>query len=227
MRVLLVDSDPVSAAHLGDYLELVGSCVDYAANASLAGRLADSLEFDAIVLVSRMPTLDGAEACRNLCETLRRAPALFVIGEEASVTATVAAFDAGADCYLARPVNLSELHARLKVLLRSRRKLRGSSRLEWADLELDTRTTKAWRQGVALALSPVESMLLHMLMEAAPRVLTYAELETRLWGADRGRQAGAANLRTHVHNLRRKVDRPFPVKLIRTRHHFGYHLVAP
>ena len=224
MHILIVESDSLPATQLGDYFEQRGHSTDYAAHETLAMRLADAHDFDAIILSDRK-RLDALALCRRLRKSTRRQSTILVVGELPSVEHTIAAFDAGSDDYLARPVAFAELHARLNALIR-RRRTRHDSRLAIGDLELDAKGVDAWRGGRRLELSPTEFKLLRILVEAAPETVTYNELEICLWGRNRGHLLGT-NVRSQVYNLRRIVDQPFDYPLIQTRRQLGYRIVVP
>ena len=92
------------------------------------------------------------------------------------------------------------------------------------DLELDLDTLEASRGGVAIHLYPACRKLLQALMQASPAAVTRDQLERALWGDD---PPDHDMLRSHVYELRRAVDGPFPAKLIRTLARVGYRLAPP
>lgn len=224
MRILLIDSDNAAAVNLGDYLEQRGHSVDYAAGAKLALRLALTQDFHAVVLVARLSGQNGLTLCERLRATSRKSPALLLVGEEVSVAQRVAALDAGADDYLVRSVAIAEqVHARLKALRRRQR--RNSPVLQLGDLELDLGSMQARRQGKRLTLTATELKLLQALMEAAPEVLTYHDLESHLWGEGR-EGCSNLNLRAQIARLRRIIDQPFGTALIQVQRNVGYRMAA-
>lgn len=226
MRILLIESNAAAAASLGDFLDAQGHSVDYAASVPLALHLAATGNFQAIVLAHRPTGLDGLSLCRLLRTVSGQSPTppILLSGENASVAHTVAAFEAGADDYLARPLAIAEAYARLKALARRCQRHAGSI-LQLGDLTLNLGTQEAHRQGVRLRLRPIEFKLLQILMEAAPNVLSSRALEAGLWGANRSRVA--SNLWVQIYNLRRVVDQPFNIALIQTRYGLGYRMAVP
>ncbi|GAB3103650.1 response regulator transcription factor [Lysobacter terrae] len=224
MHILIVESEPSVAMQLGDYLEARGHCADYAALGTLGWHLAKAYDFDAIIL-SHRNRLDALTACRKLRQLRSKYPAILLVGDECSIDSTLAAFEAGADDYMARPVAFAEIHARLSALTR-RRYCKHHGGLAVGDLVLDVPSQMARRAGRRLELTPTEFKLLRILMEAAPAIVTYSELELCLWGGNRGRLLGT-NVRSQIYNLREVVDRPFDKPLIQTCRQLGYRLVEP
>lgn len=222
MHVLLIHADPVFAGSLGDALEHLGATVDYAATGRLGMRMATARAFDAIVLAAELPGADGLQVCRTLRETGAITPVMMV-STHACVEATVAALQAGADDYRAQPIDFVEVHAHLRALSRCRRT---PNVLEIGDLRFDPVTESVHREGERLLPTPMGLKLLRVLMEAAPRLVTHAELEACLWGPDSAVMS-ETNLRAQIHALRAVVDKPFDTPLIRTHHSAGYRMAVP
>lgn len=131
--------------------------------------------FDAIVLAARLSGTDGLQVCRALRDQAGFQKAIMVVGPETGSTPTVAALRAGADDYRAPPLAFMEVHARLRALCR--RNKAAPSVLRIGDLEYDPKSAEVRRQGRRLAPTPTGLKLLRVLVEAAPRVVSYAELE--------------------------------------------------
>ena len=123
-----------------------------------------------------------------------------------------------------KPFALPELEVRLEALL-ARSGGQGRNRLlQVEDLRLDLRTLEASRAGQPLHLYPACRKLLETLMQASPAAVSRDRLEQALWGDN---PPDSNLLRSHVYELRRSVDGPFPVKLIHTLPRVGYRLAAP
>jgi DNA-binding response OmpR family regulator len=135
----------------------------------------------------------------------------------------IAGFRAGADDYLTKPFELAELEVRIEALV-ARSRGRGRSRvLEVADLRLDLAAVEAVRGGKVLHLFPACRKLLEVLMLASPAAVTRERLEQTLWGDS---PPDGDMLRSHVYELRRSVDGPFEMKLIRTVSRAGYRIAG-
>ena len=117
---------------------------------------------------------------------------------------------------------MKELDARLRALVRRARGRQTRSVLCWEDIDLDPAAHSATRSGVPLRLSPTGFVILETLLRAAPAVVPRTELEQAIWG-DFPPDSDA--LRTHIHELRQKLDKPFTCPLLKTIPHVGYTLV--
>ena len=137
-------------------------------------------------------------------------------GEEAKVEG----LDAGADDYLIKPFALSELAARIEAVMR-RAQGGGRRTLQVGDLSYDLDTLEVTREGRLLKLNPVGLKLLAVLMQKSPHVLRREILEEALWGDD---CPDSDSLRSHVHQLRQVIDKPFAKPLLQTVHGVGYRL---
>ena len=137
-----------------------------------------------------------------------------------SVTDRVDGLQAGADDYLLKPFALSELAARIEAVLR-RAQGGGRRELQVADLKYDLDTLEVTRDGRLLKLNPVGLKLLAVLMQKSPHVLRREVLEEALWGDD---CPDSDSLRSHVHQLRQVIDKPFDKPLLQTVHGVGYRL---
>lgn len=217
MQVLLIISDPIFAAGLGDALEWLGATVDYAATGRLGLQLATERSFDAIVVAADLRGTDSMRLCITLRQKLPFTP-IAVAGIASGFESTMAAFNSGADEYWVRPLVFAEVHARLLALCR--RSL-VSHTLAVGDLQLNLASDTAWRQGHQLHLTRANLKLLQALMEAAPYPVTRAELEKRLWGGDQEVRS-EVNLRAQVFSLRAIVDKPYGTRMIRTYRSVGY-----
>ncbi|MEQ9904729.1 response regulator transcription factor, partial [Pectobacterium aroidearum] len=130
----------------------------------------------------------------------------------------------GADDYLVKPFSLKELDARIKALVRRSQGRQVQGTLVWEDLQVDTRAPQAQRQGHTINLTPTTHKLLLCLIRSAPDVVKKQEMEYLLWG-DEPPDSGA--LRTHIHDLRQRIDKNFTSALIETVHGVGLRLHKP
>jgi DNA-binding response OmpR family regulator len=130
-------------------------------------------------------------------------------------------FRSGADDYLVKPFALSELAARIEAVLR-RSQGGGKRSLRIGDLSYDLDTLEVARAGRLLKLNPIGLKLLAVLMQKSPHVVRREVLEETLWGDD---CPDSDALRSHVHQLRQVIDKPFAHQLLQTVHGVGYRLV--
>ena len=186
--------------------------------------LAGTQVYDAIVLDWMLPRLEGPEVLRRLREDHGSDVPVIMLTARDELPDKIAGFRAGADDYLTKPFALPELEVRLEALMarvhgRQRRKV-----LEVHDLKLDLATLEATRAGQPLHLYPACRKLLETLMQASPAAVTRQQLEHALWG---DHPPDGDMLRSHIYELRRSVDGPFPVQLIQTLPRTGYRLAVP
>lgn len=214
MRILLVEDD----ALLGDALQVglrgAGFVVDWvtdgvAAETALAGE-----EFAAVVLDLGLPRLAGLELLRRLRGRGNRTPVVVLTARDA-VEDRVRGLDLGADDYVAKPVSLAELAARLRAVTRRAMGV-ASGVLTLGSLSIDPAARTVVFRGAPVDLQAREFALLYALASRAGRVLTRSQLEARLYEWDRGLDSNAIDV--YVHHLRRKLS----PELIRTVRGVGY-----
>ena len=206
MRILLVEDNRDILANLADYLGLKGYTVDCAQDGLSGLHLAATEHYDLIVLDIMLPGIDGYTLCKRLREDARRD--------------RLQGFKSGADDYLVKPFALSELAARIEAVMR-RAQGGGRRTLQVGDLQYDLDTLEVTREGRLLKLNPVGLKLLAVLMQKSPHVLRREILEEALWGDD---CPDSDSLRSHVHQLRQVIDKPFAKPLLQTVHGVGYRL---
>lgn len=222
MRLLVVEDNRNLVANLFDYFEARGYTLDAAPDGITGLHLATTQHYDAVVLDWMLPRMDGREVLRKLREEHADVPVIMLTARD-ELPDKIAGFRAGADDYLTKPFALPELEVRLEALL-ARASGRGRARvLEVQDLRLDLATLEASRAGKPLHLYPACRKLLEVLMQASPGAVTRERLEYALWGDS---PPDGDMLRSHIYELRRSVDGPFPVKLIQTLPRVGYRLAA-
>jgi len=175
---------------------------------------------DAAIVDLVLPDGDGVEVCAQL-RSWSEMPILVLsaIGEEEQ---KVRALEAGADDYVTKPFGPKELVARLRAAMR--RAPRGSEEpsIEINGLRVDLAAHTASRDGEEIHLTPTEFELLRVLVRNRGRLMTHRALLTEVWGP--AWSEDTATLRTHVANLRRKVETGEGERLIRTDPGVGYRI---
>ncbi len=221
-RVLVVDDEPQILRALRVVLRDAGFEADPAATAAEALDHAAVRPPDAAIVDLVLPDGDGVEVTREL-RTWTQAPiiVLSAIDEEDE---KVRALQAGADDYVTKPFGPRELVARLEAALRRSAGGADDPVLAAEGLELDLAAHVVRRAGAQLHLTPTEFRLLTALMRNRGRLLTHRALLVEVWGPGWGDEV--AVLRTHVANLRRKVEAPGAPRLIRTEPGVGYRFAA-
>ena len=222
MRVLVVEDDLRIAEFIRKGLEEEGHAVDVAHDGDEALDWPAVVDFDAIVLDIMLPGRDGIEVCRMLRTRGVRTPILMLTARD-TVEDRVAGLDSGADDYLVKPFAFAELLARLRALMRREPVLLGT-RLDVADLSLDTATRQVSRAGQPITLTNKEYALLEYLMRHPNQVLTRTMIAEHVWNFDF--DTGTNVIDVHIRYLRRKIDDPYDLKLIQTVRGAGYRISA-
>jgi two-component system copper resistance phosphate regulon response regulator CusR len=223
MRILLVEDDSRIARFVSQALREQAYAVDATADGEDALYKASVNDYDAVILDLMIPGRDGFEVCRELRASGSAVPVIMLTARDA-VPDRVAGLDSGADDYLTKPFEVSELLARLRALLRRGRAVRPAL-VTVADLSIDTRAHAVTRAGRKVELTAKEYALLEYLARERGRVLTRAEIAEHVW--DENFDPFSNLIDVNINRLRRKVDDGFAVPLIHTRRGEGYMLAAP
>lgn len=220
MRILVVEDEAKVARALKEGLERERYEVALARTGEEGFYLANAESFDLVILDLMLPGRDGLEILKTLRKRSVQTPVLILTARDA-LSDRVEGLDAGADDYLVKPFAFPELLARLRALLR---RGRGEQILGFkvADLELDMVTRKVARGGQALDLTPREFELLEYLLRHQGQVVSREMLTREVW-KETARATPLDNvIDVHIARLRRKVDDPFPSKLIHTVRGVGF-----
>jgi two-component system OmpR family response regulator len=220
MRILVVEDELKMASLLRRGLLEEGHAVDIARTGDDALWMAQTAEYDALVLDLMLPTIDGLEVCRRLRANGVWSPVLMLTARD-GVEDRVAGLDAGADDYLPKPFSFAELLARLRALMR-RGVAERPTVLEVGDLRLDPATRQVWRGDAEVELSGKEFALLETFMRRPGQVLTRDQLLEHAW--DYGYENRSNIVDVYIRYLREKVDRPFERDSIETVRGVGYRL---
>jgi two-component system response regulator QseB len=201
MRLLLAEDDPMIGESVRRGLRQDGFAVDWVQDGRAAEvALADNVH-DLVLLDLGLPRKEGLDVLRGMRRRGDARPVLIVTARDA-VADRVAGLDAGADDYVLKPFELTELAARIRALLR-RRSGRAAPIVEWNDIALDPATHEVRVRGVPIALSAREFALLEALLVRPGAVLSRAQLEEKLYGWNE--EVGSNAVEVHLHALRRKL----------------------
>lgn len=218
MKLLLVEDNRPLAERLRKRLS-EHFVVDAVDNGFDALEYARSTCYDAIVLDLALPDTTGYEVCRTLRKEGISAPILVLTGTDNVIT-RVKLLDAGADDYLIKPFNTSELRARLQALVRRTTTGRASNVITVGDLTVDIDRRHVTRAGTVISLRRKEFDILEYLVRNRGRVVTRAMILDHAWEANK--ESWPNTIDVHIKHLRDKVDRPFDVQLIKTAYGIGY-----
>ncbi len=218
MRVLVVEDEPKALAFLRRGLEENGFAVTTASRGDEGLTAARTENFDAIVLDVNLPVLSGFGMLAALRESGSKTPVLCLTARDA-VPDRVKGLELGADDYLVKPFSFAELLARLRSVMR--RQAPPSDRIaRIADLELDLPRMRASRGGQRLELTAKEFQLLALLAARQGEVLSRTIIASEVWDVNFDSDTNVVDVA--IRRLRKKVDEPFPTKLIHTVRGTGY-----
>jgi two-component system copper resistance phosphate regulon response regulator CusR len=218
MRILFVEDDRRLASFVAGGLRENGYAVDLAYDGEDGEHLALSGLYDLVLLDIMLPRKSGFEVVRALRRAGNSTPVLCLTARDRSQD-KITGLDLGADDYLVKPFDFSELLARIRALLRRSSRL-APPVLECADLRLDPATRRVTRAGKDIDLTPREFALLEILLRRSGTVVTRSAITEAVW--DMSFDSFTNVLEVLVNRLRGKVDYPFGRRLIHTVRSVGY-----
>ncbi|HEY9615936.1 MAG TPA: response regulator [Microcoleaceae cyanobacterium] len=224
MKILLVEDDPSTVELLSAILTADRYTVDVATDGQTGFDLATLWNYDLILLDVELPKLDGVTLCHRLRSQGNNTPIL-ILTAKGSNTDMVAGLDAGADDYVAKPCEPSQLLARIRALLRRGSEV-SSTVLTWGALRLDPVSAKVTYQNQAVTLRSKEYNLLELFLRHPQRVFSRSAILDHLWSADDFPTENAVtNL---IKDLRRRLTSAgMSENLIETLYGLGYRLRVP
>jgi two-component system KDP operon response regulator KdpE len=219
-RVLVCDDEPQIIRALRVVLREAGFAVVAASDGEEALDHAAVRPPDAAIIDLVLPDIDGVEVTRRLREwTAMPIIVLSAVGDEVE---KVRALDAGADDYVTKPFGPRELVARLQAAMRRAGSVTDEPVLVAGDLEIDLAARMVRRSDEEIHLTPIEFELIAVFARNPGRLLTHRALLTEVWGP--GHADETAVLRTHIANLRQKIDPDGSAAPISTDPGVGYRL---
>jgi len=201
MRILIIEDDLQLGDGLSSGLRSLGFSPDWICEPVAAWHALMGEDYDALVLDLGLPKEDGISLLARLRARHDPIPVLILTARDGKAD-KLAGFNAGADDYVVKPVDMEELAARLHALIRrTQGQLR--NRLAAGGIELDPQARRVWLDGEPVNLSVREYALLEKLMSNIGRVLSKAQLEAALYGWGEGVESNTVEV--HIHHLRRKL----------------------
>jgi DNA-binding response OmpR family regulator len=223
MRILFAEDDLQLRRSIVRGLREASYAVDQATTGTHALSLAESNQYDAIILDVLLPGKSGIVACRTIRERDKRVPILMLTALD-GVDQRIAGLDAGADDYLTKPFDFGELLARLRALIR-RRGEGAAGQLVIGDLVIDLLRHAVRRDQREITLTAKEFAFLSYLARNAGRVVSRAELMEHVW--EDSQNAYSNIIDVYASRLRRKLDDGEKVALFTTLRGSGFLLDAP
>jgi DNA-binding response OmpR family regulator len=214
MRILLVEDDELLGDGLQAGLRHCGFQADWLRDGESARVALAAEDYAAVVLDLGLPRLDGLGLLRVLRGGGNKIPVLVLTARDATRD-KITGLDSGADDYLVKPVDLDELAARLRALIR-RAGGQAAPMIEVAGVALDPAGRRVYLDGAPVELPAKEFAILEILLRNAGKVISRGQLESALYGWDEGVESNAVEV--YIHHLRRKLG----PERIRTLRGIGY-----
>lgn len=226
MKLLLIEDEPAVVSVITRGLAEAGYEVSVALDGNSGLQMAiNNPTFRLIILDVMLPGMNGIEVCRSLRAAKQEVPILMLtaLGTTENI---VMGLDSGADDYLIKPFKLQELEARIRSLLRRKSSVdipvtvTPAAILSLADLELNTDTKAANRQGKNISLTATEYRLLEFLLKNPRKVLSRLEILEQVWGIEFNMNTKVVDV--YINYLRKKINKHHPTELIHTVVGLGY-----
>lgn len=223
MKLLIVEDQEKLATSLQKGFSALGFTVDIIGRGDVAlDRLSHHPDmYDCVVLDRMLPEMDGVTVCQTLREKQVKVPIIMLTALDA-VHARVEGLDAGADDYLPKPFEFSELVARVRALMR-RPVETFSDKVSARGIELDVDAHSVKRSGKDIALTAKEFAILHFLMMHKDQVVTREQIMDHVW--DHAFDAASNVVDVHVKNLRKKIQKTHET-IFETIHGVGYKFIS-
>jgi heavy metal response regulator len=222
VRILLVEDEQKVASFIRSALEEQAYAVDVSHDGEEGLEVAESTDYDLLILDIMLPKVDGFQLLRRL-RTRKPGLPVLVLTARGSVEDRVRGLDLGADDYLVKPFALAELTARVRALLR-RGVREPANELRVDDLVVDASRRRVTRAGKPIELSNKEYSLLEYLLRNANHVVTRSMIAEHVWDASFDSFTNVIDV--YINHLRNKIDRNSPRKLIHSVRGVGYRLSA-
>jgi len=222
MRLLIIEDEKPLATVLKKGFEEQGFTVDLSFDGEDGLFLAENYAFDAILLDILLPEIDGLAVLKILRDRGNITPILMLTAKR-EMNDKVTGLEGGADDYIAKPFDFPELLARVRSVIR-RNRGKPAPVLQIDNLSIDTNSRQVQRAGNEISLSSKEYEYLEYLALNQERVVRRSELLDHLYSIDYDFDSNIIDV--YISNLRRKIDRDYPTKLLHTIRGVGYRLTA-
>jgi two-component system, OmpR family, alkaline phosphatase synthesis response regulator PhoP len=224
-RILIVEDEPGLVLTISDLLTAEGYEVAAATDGAAGLAIATEQRFSAIILDVMLPKKNGFDVCRELRQKGVDS-AILMLTAKAQVVNRVAGLKLGADDYLAKPFEPTELLARIEALLRRVHKERRIAvrTFRFGDVEIDFENSEILKGGQRVEVAAKELLLLQYLVDHRDRVVPREEILQKVWEYDS--QVTSRTVDVHVSWLRQKLDNSQNPKHIQTVRGKGYRFTA-
>jgi heavy metal response regulator len=220
MRILLVEDDKGIVQFVKKGLVENAFSVDVASNGEEGLQLASHMKYDDLIVLDIMlPKMDGKEVLKRIRSMDIQTPVVFLTAKD-SESDIVHGLNLGADDYLTKPFSFNELLARIRGILRRGKTDISTSRLQVANLVLESDGHRVFREKTKIELTPKEYSLLEFFMRHPGEIITRTMISEKVWDVHFDTSTNIIDV--HVSHLRNKIDKDFEPKLLHTVKGVGY-----
>lgn len=218
--ILLLEDDPVLSSEITSFLRNKEIEVSIAMDGEQFWTVFQSKSFQLLIMDVNVPLQSGLDICKKVREVNASIPILMLTAMS-DISDKIRAFQLGADDYLTKPFHFDELLIRIQALVR-----RGNINhqenqiIHFSEITIDDTKKEVFRNSIKIDLTPKEYKLLLMLIRARGNVLSKQEIADHLW--DYHIETNINTIEVYINFLRKKLDSPFPHKMIHTKVGFGY-----
>jgi two-component system copper resistance phosphate regulon response regulator CusR len=210
-NILVVEDEKKVSAFVQEGLAGNGYKVETADAPSVARELIKSKKFDLIILDVMLPEMSGMDFAKEL-RVHGHTGFILMLTALSTTRDKIQGLDSGADDYLSKPFEFEELLARVRALIR--RKGEDKAMLRNGDLVMDLIARHVSREGLRIELTTKEFSLLEFLMRHLDKVVDRNAIARQVWGADFDPDSNVIDV--YINHLRKKIDSPYPKKLLKT-----------
>jgi two-component system, OmpR family, copper resistance phosphate regulon response regulator CusR len=220
INILIVEDEQRLADVLKKQFEEHGFSVEIASDGYIGKQLVETKLYNIIILDINLPLINGYDLCEEIRKTNSSIPIIMLTALGTSDN-KVLGFEVGADDYVLKPFDFRELLARVNVFLRRSDTNSKTEKIGIADLEMDLKTKAVTRAHNKIDLTAKESLLLETFLKNKGHLLTRESIIEQVWGIDF--DPGTNIIDVYVNYLRKKIDKEYEPKLIRTKFGFGFY----
>lgn len=217
MRILVIEDEKGISGFIKEGLEEEGFAVDTAGDGNTGLELAETNDYDLVLLDWMLPGVSGIEVCRVIRKNNSAIPVIFLTAKD-TVQDTVFGLSTGANDYIKKPFEFEELLARIRVQLRT--KNGEHSELKLGDIEMNLDTHRVFRGPDEIELTPKEFSLLEFLIRNKGKVCTRTKIIEHVW--DIHFDSDTSVIDVYINFLRKKLDTGKSKNLIHTIRGVGY-----
>lgn len=203
MKILIIEDEVALAKSIGDYLKDEGYVCELAFDYTSSSAKINAYDYNCVIVDINLPDGNGLDIIRELKEN-RSSSGIIIISARNSLDDRITGLDIGADDYLVKPFNLSELNARIKSVIR-RISFSGSNEIVFNEIRINTDAIQVFVHDELVTLTKKEYDLLIFFVSNKNRVLTKESIGENVWGDYADTLSSFDFIYTHIKNLRKKL----------------------